>query len=111
MGTDDEGFVENHVVNLGSNGGGNVLYRQNSELIGGSVAANYGRQNSTEFVSPVNGGDSGELLGGDGGGNVEGGGMMTPGGDGSLSPAVVTGRELVPLTQAPQPKLLADEKK
>ena len=45
--TDDEGFVESHVVNAGSNGGAsNALYRQNSELIEGSVAANYGRQNS-----------------------------------------------------------------
>ena len=39
--------MESHVVNPGSNGGaGNALYRQNSELIEGSVAANYGRQNS-----------------------------------------------------------------
>ena len=42
-----------------------------------------------EFVSPVNDGESGELLGG-GDGNVEGGGMMTPGGDGALSPGVLS---------------------
>ena len=41
-----------------------------------------------EFVSPVNDGESGELLGG-GDGNVEGGGMMIPGGDGALSPGVL----------------------